>query len=65
MQYGTHDPICYSQMQIIAFVNDADIAGKILNHLGESTQPPRIAPARGPPLWEAAAEQAGNDPQWD
>ena len=28
---------------------------------------PRIAPARGPPLWEAAAaaEQAENDPQWD
>lgn len=65
MQYGTHDPICHSQMRIIAFVNDADIAGKILNHLGEFTQPPRIAPARGPPLWEAAAEQAGNDPQWD
>ena len=27
----------------------------------------RIAPARGPPLWEAsaAAEQADKDPQWD
>ena len=36
-------------------------------HIGESTQPPRIAPARGPPLWEAAAaaEQAKNDLQWD
>ena len=50
-----------------AFINDADTVGKILNHIGESTQPPRIAPARGPPLWEAvaAAEQAENDPQWD
>ena len=39
---------------------------KILDHIGESTQPPRIAPARGPPLWEAAAaKQAENDPQWD
>ena len=40
---------------------------QILDHIGESTQPPRIAPARGPPLWEAAAaaEQAGNDLQWD
>jgi hypothetical protein len=29
-------------------------------------QPPRIAPARRPPLWEtAAAEQARNDPPWD
>jgi len=26
----------------------------ILVHLGEPTAPPRIAPARGPPLWEAA-----------
>jgi hypothetical protein len=29
-------------------------------------RPPRIAPACGPPLWEAvAAKQAGNDPAWD
>ena len=28
--------------------------------------PPRIAPARGPPLWEAAAAAAAsNDPAWD
>ncbi|MBI5861319.1 MAG: hypothetical protein HZB64_03940 [Rhodocyclales bacterium] len=39
----------------------------ILDHIGESTQTPRIAPARGPPLWEAAAaaEQADNDQQWE
>jgi hypothetical protein len=24
----------------------------ILAHLGEPTAPPRIAPARGPPLWD-------------
>ena len=58
-------PICHSQMRIIAFINDASTVTKILDHIGESTQPPRIAPARGPPLWEAAAEQAGNYPQWD
>ena len=60
-------PICHSQMRIIAFINDASTLGEILNHIGESAQPPRIAPARGPPLWEAAAvaEQARNDPQWD
>jgi hypothetical protein len=59
--------ICHSQMRIIAFINDAGTVKKILDHIGESTQPPRIAPARGPPLWEAAAaaEQAENDPQWD
>jgi len=52
----------------------ADSAGQVglihfksLDHIGESTQPTRIAPARGPPLWEAAAaaEQAEKDPQWD
>ena len=60
-------PICHSQMRIIAFINDASTVGKILDHIGESPQPPRIAPARGPPLWEAAAaaQQARNDPQWD
>ena len=58
-------PICHSQMRIIAFINDTGTVGKILNHIGESTQPPRIAPARGPPLWVAAAEQAENDREWD
>jgi hypothetical protein len=35
--------------------------------MGEPTRPPRIAPARGPPLWEAAAASpsAGNDPHWE
>ena len=60
-------PICHSQMRIIAFINDVGTVKKILDHIGESTQPPRIAPARGPPLWDAAlaSEQAENDPQWD
>ena len=60
-------PICHASMRIIAFVNDPAAVSKILDHIGETTQPPRIAPARGPPLWEAAAavEQANNDPQRD
>jgi hypothetical protein len=60
-------PICHAEMRIIAFINEAATVKKILDHIGESTQPPRIAPARGPPLWEAAAEAdaAGNEPQWD
>jgi hypothetical protein len=56
--------ICHAAMRIIAFVNDSVAASTILDHICESTQPPRIVPARGPPLW-AAMEQAGNDPQWD
>ena len=63
--FPLHCPICRTEMRIIAFINDAGTVKKILDHIGESTQPPRIAPARGPPLWEAAAaEQAENDPQW-
>ena len=60
-------PICHSEMRIIAFINEPSTVRKILDHIGEATQPPPITPARGPPLWEAAAasEQADNDPQWD
>jgi hypothetical protein len=59
-------PICHRKMRIIAFINDASTVKKILDQIRESIQPPRIAPARRPPLWEMAAEdQAENDPQWD
>ena len=60
-------PVCQTQMRIIAFITDAGTVRKILGHLGESSQPPRIAAARGPPLWEAAmaSDRAGNDSQWD
>jgi hypothetical protein len=60
-------PVCQTQMRIIAFITDAGTVRKILDHLGESSQPPRIAAARGPPLWEAAmaSDRAGNDSQWD
>ncbi len=58
---------CHTGMRTIAFVNDASTVKKILDHIGESTRPPRIAPARGPPLRgaAAAAEQAENDREWD
>ena len=54
MQYGTHDPLCGANMRVIAFITDASTIRDLLDHLGEPTAPPRIAPARGPPLWEAA-----------
>ncbi|MDP2759263.1 MAG: hypothetical protein Q8O64_02490 [Sideroxyarcus sp.] len=47
-------PICQAQMWIIAFITEGSSVREILDPLGESAQPPRIAPARGPPLWEAA-----------
>ncbi len=45
-------PTCGGAMRIIAFITAAPTVRDILVHLGEPTAPPRIAPARGPPLWE-------------
>jgi hypothetical protein len=53
-------PRCSADMRIIAFITDASTIRDILVHLGEPTAPPRIAPARGPPLWEAV--DAEHDP---
>jgi hypothetical protein len=59
-------PKCGGAMRIIAFITDASTVRTILAHLGEPTAPPRIAPARGPPLWEAAgAELVNQRLQWD
>jgi hypothetical protein len=41
---------CGGVMRIIAFITDGPTMRDILVHLGEPTAPPRIAPARGPPL---------------
>jgi hypothetical protein len=50
-------------MRIIAFINEAPSVREILAYLGEPTSPPRLAPARGPPLWERAdAGQGELDP---
>ena len=59
-------PFCHASMRLIAFINDASAVRQILDHLGEATRPPRIAPARRPPLGEAAtAAAASNAPAWD
>ena len=49
-------------MRIIAFITDLSIVRDILAHLGEPTAPPRIAPARGQPLWEAVSAEHGPTP---
>ena len=56
-----------AEMQITAFITEPATVRQILGHLGEPTRSPRIAPARGPPLWEAvaAAPAADHDPRWD
>ena len=39
-------------MRIIAFITDAAPIERILDHIGEPAEPPRIGPARGPPAWD-------------
>ena len=57
-------PLCGAEMRIIAFITNGPTVRDILVHLGEPTAPPRIAPARGPPLWELPpAGQREIDPQ--
>ena len=56
-------PRCGGAMRIIAFITDGPTVRDILDHLGEPTAPPRIAPARGPPLW--AATGSAHDPAAD
>jgi len=59
-------PKCSGEMRIIAFINDGLVIRKILDHMGEPTSAPRIAPARGPPLWElpvAGQAERETDPQ--
>jgi hypothetical protein len=48
----TCPPQCGGEMRIIAFITEAVAVRDILAHLGEATSPPRMVPARGPPLWE-------------
>ena len=68
-------PFCLAEMRpagstlgvrIIAFITEPSTVRQLLDHLGESSRPPRIAPAHAPPLWEAAtAAAASNDPASD
>jgi len=62
-------PICAGQMHIIAFITHSANIRQILEHIGVETEPPRITPARGPPLWDECDAQAAEGvepaPGWD
>ncbi len=45
-----------ADLRIIAFITQAAPVRRILAHIGEHTEPPPIAPARGPLAWEDAPE---------
>ena len=52
-------PKCGGEMRIIAFITEGAVIREILGHLGEPTSPPRLMPARSPPLWEM--QDSGSD----
>ena len=62
-------PICGGQMRIIAFITHGADIRQILNHIGVDAEPPRITPARGPPLWDGCDAPMGEgvevEPDWD
>lgn len=48
-------PCCSGEMRIIAFVTGPAVIRAILAHIGEPIAPPRVAPARDPPVWDVDA----------
>jgi hypothetical protein len=62
-------PMCGGQMRLIAFITEGKQIRKILDHIGVESEPPHIAPARGPPLWECGDAHTGDgvqiEPDWD
>jgi Putative transposase len=63
-------PICGGHMRIIAFITQSADIRRILDHIGVESEPPKISPARGPPLWDECGDaQQGEgtqvEPDWD
>ena len=66
-------PRCGGKLRLHAIVQDPASIRRILRHRGEPTEPPPIAPARGPPIWKskvllrrtADAPAEWSDPQRD
>ena len=48
-------------MRIIAFITHAADVQRILEHIGESSEPPPIAPSRAPPEAEFEFDQRVED----
>jgi hypothetical protein len=54
-------PHCAAPMRLIAFITEPATIRPILSHLDLPPTPPPLAPARGPPLYEAELDQT---PAW-
>ena len=62
--------MCGGQMRLIAFITKGTQISKILDHIGVDSEPPRISPARGPPLWDDCNDAQTDEgvhiePDWD
>jgi len=42
-------PRCGSSMRVIAFITNASDVKRILDHIGEASEPPLVSPSRAPP----------------
>jgi hypothetical protein len=54
-------PCCAGPLRIIAFLTEPASVNALLSHLGEPSAAPEVAPARGPPLGEQAAQSHRDD----
>jgi len=61
-------PMCGGHMRIIAFITHSADIRHILDHIGVDSEPPHIAPARGPPLWDDGDAHSNDgvqvEPDW-
>jgi hypothetical protein len=55
---------CGGPMRIIAFILEREAIDRILRHIGEETEPPRVLPARGPPQGEFEFDQSAGHEEW-
>jgi len=58
-------PNCSAEMEIIAFINESSSIKKILDHIGEPTEPPLLATARAPPDSETFLQIEFDDMTFD
>ena len=57
-------PRCGEPMRIIAFILDRSQVVRILEHIGEPVEAPKVWPARGPPQAAMEFAQVGGAEQW-
>jgi hypothetical protein len=51
-------------MRIVAFIQDPPVIERILHHIGEPTEAPRVLPARAPPQHALEFDQNADGLEW-